>query len=158
MGESVRIARIDDRYSVDTEGNVYGTKGLLKNQVVCKAYHAVTIDKKSVYVHRLVAQAFIPNPDNKPDVAHIDGDGFNNHVSNLRWSTEKENMADKVTHGTACVGDSHPGRKLTSDQVSDIRGLRAEGVSVTYLAALYKVSKWAVYDMCNSKRTWKTGS
>ena len=53
--------------------------------------------EKHFFVHRLVAEAFIPNPNNYPDIDHINGDPLSNVVSNLRWSSEKMNQNNPIT-------------------------------------------------------------
>ena len=67
----------------DCEINVFLTSG----------YSTVWDGKDCRLIHRLVAEAFIPNPLNKPQVNHIDGNKLNNNVTNLEWVTQKENMA-----------------------------------------------------------------
>lgn len=63
-----------------------------KNIVLC-----INKKRKTFRLHRLVAIAFIPNPDNLPEIDHIDGDRTNNHLDNLRWSTRKANANNPIT-------------------------------------------------------------
>lgn len=72
-------------------------------------------------VHRLVAEAFIPNPESKPYVNHKDGCKANNILSNLEWVTAKENSAHALATGLRKPRPNHSQRKLTADQVREIR-------------------------------------
>ena len=83
-------------------GEVYPAKG--KPKAICKGkddYLFAGLSKgnrkRLIPVHRLVALTFIPNPDNKPQIDHIDGDKTNNRVENLRWCTAKENNNNPIT-------------------------------------------------------------
>ena len=62
-------------------------------------YQLVSLSGKSYYIHRLVGQAFIDNPENKAEINHIDCDKRNNDVSNLEWCTRKENMEHASRNG-----------------------------------------------------------
>lgn len=72
-------------------------------------------------VHRLVATAFIPNPDNKPQVNHLDGNKFNNHVSNLEWATPSENIQHSLRLGLKRSGENNYLSVLSNDQVKWLR-------------------------------------
>lgn len=69
-----------------------GRQNILKSSDHGNGYRKVYVGKKGRYVHRLIAQTFIPNPENKEDVNHIDGNRANNNVNNLEWTTRLENM------------------------------------------------------------------
>ena len=56
-------------------------------------YLRVQLNGRDYYIHRLVGETFIPNPDNKLTINHIDEDKSNNHVENLQWATQAENNA-----------------------------------------------------------------
>lgn len=61
--------------------------------------NAITKERKNRFIHRLLGQAFIPNPLNKPHINHIDGNKQNNSLSNLEWATNKENSQHAVLMG-----------------------------------------------------------
>lgn len=110
---------------------------LIQKQNVQNKYFYVTLrvngKSKTFSVHRLVCTAF-HGPSNGLDVAHIDGSRTNNLPENLRWSTEKENMADSYRHGTACFGEKSPHSKLTSAQVCEIVKLAKSSVKRSQIA------------------------
>ena len=78
-----------------------GPFSYIKGKLCRNGYHRIKVGRKAYGAHRLVAIAFIPNPMNKPDVNHIDGNKENNSVSNLEWVSKKENMLHAVRNGLA---------------------------------------------------------
>ena len=115
------------KYMVSNQGRVYSLtrirsncggayKGRMLKGEYCRGYYCVALldgngKAKLCKVHRLVATAFIPNPDNKPQIDHIDGNTRNNNAWNLRWATARENVRNPRTlcHKTPLmVGGKNP--------------------------------------------------
>lgn len=97
------IVGYEGKYQVSNCGNIrslnYNKTGAIKNispSVKKTGYKTVNLQTGSMFkcylLHRLVAQAFIPNPDNKPVVNHKNGDKSDNKVKNLEWCTHKDNQ------------------------------------------------------------------
>jgi hypothetical protein len=143
--EWLKIVNFDD-YSISSDGRVRrdvisrGTSGgelkisHNKKTGTCQ----VQLTKNGVHyhksVHRLVAEAYIPNPDNKPEVNHKDGNRSNNFVTNLEWNTGSENIKhshDNLVRNFTAYGTNHTNSKSVTQYsldgfILDVYGSTAE--------------------------------
>lgn len=101
------VVNYEGYYKISNMGRVKSLLGrnerLMKTHISRNGYVKLDLSKigqtKKVYVHRLVAQAFIDNPDDKPVVNHINSDKQDNRLSNLEWVTQKENILHAIALG-----------------------------------------------------------
>lgn len=102
---------------------------------------------KTYSVHRLVAEAFIPNPLGKPTVNHLDGDKLNNDVTNLEWATYSENVCHAFEHGLSKpkLGEENHRAILFDREINKIRReFMDSDITQVELARKYSVSPTTV--------------
>lgn len=113
---------------------------------------------KKFRVHRLVAEAFIENPNNYPEVNHKDNNGLNNHVSNLEWVTSSMNRVHAFNIGAQPHGINHVNSGLTLDKLQAIRAdlcLRVNrNPSLSSIAKKHKVG-YGIVQRLNSGESYK---
>ena len=108
-------------------------------------------------VHRLVAEAFIPNPLNKPQVNHIDGDKKNNRVENLEWCTQSENTKHAFKTGlyVPLKGEDLHNSKMTEEKVILLREMYDSGeFLLKELAEEFNISISVAWNIAK-RNTWK---
>lgn len=117
-----------ETYLINRNGEVLNTKTnriLKASPGASHGYLTVYLDGKNVLLHRLVATAFIPNPENKPCVNHKDGNKQNNSIDNLEWVTQAENNRHARKTGlnpyNVLYGEKSRHHKLTQNDVDYIR-------------------------------------
>lgn len=162
-----KVSNLGQVRSLDREVKIKGNNTKIKPGRILKPYliygYPVVIlyDKnsrpKKGKVHRLVAIAFISNPENKPEVNHIDGIKTNSCINNLEWVTGNENKAHAVRLGLnkSPKGECSGMSKLTDDIVKEAKILYATGnFTFMVLGLKYNVSAHTISDAVKG-RSWK---
>lgn len=130
---------IDEWYDVSDRGNVRSWRmggpskkkrlepKLLKSSLLGE-YPGLKLGRsRAAYIHRLVLEAFVgPCPEGM-ECRHLDGDRFNNTLTNLCWDTYQVNANDRIRHGTQVRGEDHGRAKLTQEVVDSIRARHTPG-------------------------------
>ena len=159
------VCNYEGLYKIDENGNVFSVRNnkFLNTTVFPSGYEYVHLcngkaKTKLLRVHRLVAEAFIPNDDLLPEINHIDGDKLNNTVENLEWCTQSYNIQHAYNMGlTTNFGEKHKDNKLTRLDVIWIRehykkNSREFGSGA--IARKFNVSDSLVRDIIHHKK-WK---
>ena len=123
-------------------GNRYVTIALSKNSI-----------RNTYNVHRLVLESFVGRCPKNFECCHWDNNKHNNKLSNLRWGTKKDNMADKKRHGTNTPvwGVNTVSAKLNDKKVKQIRILHKAGIGSRQLAKKFNVSKTTICSAISGK-------
>ena len=144
------------KYLPSKAGSFRFNKELILNPNLSQRYFKVSLCKNNIRrtanIHRIVIEAFIPNPSNKSTVNHIDGNKLNNCLSNLEWATTKENVHHAINAGLFDISrrGEASGSKLTEAQVIQIK---KDNRSLPLVAADYGVTKANIWCI-RHKKSW----
>lgn len=150
-------------YQISSLGRVKSFKGKTSKIMIGntnnRGYYLVGLRKdgkrKMFLRHRLVAQAFIPNPNNLPQVNHIDGNKSNNTLKNLEWVNQSENEKHAIKHNLRkpWLNEQNPMSKLKKCQVYFIRRTLRKEFSSKELADMFKITFGSI-DKIGRRENW----
>ena len=150
--EEWKVTAQDEYYKVSSEGRISHNGRILSGSIHKDGYIFVNIRGKQYPKHRVVAEAFIPNPEGKPFVNHIDGNKQNNKVENLEWCTQSENIKHSYENNLQPKGLSTYKGKFTAEQREEIKEQWDSGqYSQRELGRIYGVSHTCIGSIINDK-------
>ena len=161
MGEKLEIWKdikgYEGYYQISSFGRVMRNKKILKNKSHNHGYLTISLscmgEIKYYTIHRLVALNFIPNPLNKLEINHKDGNKHNNKIDNLEWVTKKENCEHASINNLTPSGEKHFNSILIEKQVIEIRE-KSKYFGYRKLAKKYNVGKSTIRDIVKNI-TWR---
>lgn len=153
----IRKIKNSKNYFVTDTGEVYRGHNKLKMMDTGSGYCRVSIGykdgtRKDRLVHRLVAEAFIPNPDNKPVVNHKDCNKTNNNVENLEWVTHRENILHAIENKRISYGFDTANSTYTEKQIRSVFEKLQEGWTLKDIEKWTGVSYSHILNLKNENR------
>ncbi|AGO47510.1 HNH endonuclease [Cellulophaga phage phi19:3] len=152
------ISGYDGLYQANRRGDIRKCNSkILVKQIYRSGYLCVFLldskgKQKSKQVHRLIAETFIPNPDNKPQVNHINGIKDCNSTGNLEWNTAKENVKHAIDNRLMKTGCERSNSYFDSNQIELIKQCIEKGISQKLIADSFGVSTVTISDIKLKKR------
>lgn len=140
----IQIKDFPNYYITDDGVVLCSNEEVKSSSVDTKGYHHISLSnnnqRKTYLIHRLVALHFIPNPNNLPQVNHIDGNKSNNNVNNLEWVTGSSNIIHSFNNNLSSYRGERNGRsKLTESQVKEIKQLIADKIKLKDIATQFNI-------------------
>lgn len=118
-----------------------------------RGYMYVRTTNRNHILHRLVASAFIPNPENKPEVNHKNGNKANNRVDNLEWVTSKENAQHAIKNGlTKHMKKNEGNLKYTQEEINAVYNLVMDGMAYAKAGGIYQMPYSTVAHLMRGSR------
>lgn len=160
LSNIIPMKKIKDypNYHIRNDGFVIMKNNKIKaTSTTNKGYERITLSnngkKKTFSIHRLVAIAFIPNPNNLPEVNHIDGNKMNNNYTNLEWISSKDNIKHSFINRLSNYKGERNGRsKLSNTIIQQIRLDFSKGEKRKKLAIKYNISYSHIVSIISNKR------
>jgi len=149
-----------DTFEVFPDGSIWRYGRQLKGAVTINGYRQHKLKVKGVQnlrsTHRVIAECFIPNPENKPQVNHINGIKLDNRVENLEWVTASENHKHAFAIGlqVARKGSQSNATRLIEDDIKLIFGMKGFGYNQYQIADAFDVSEGVIGKILR-KESWK---
>lgn len=149
-------------YTVYENGDIYnGERKITQRPNHKDGYACFTAGKKNhrvnIKTHSIVGKLFVENPNNYPELDHLDGNRMNPSANNLEWVTHKENIRrayEKGSYNGISVGEKNPKAKLNEEIVKNIRKDFVDGLTQNKISQKYNVP-WSTVHNIVTYQTWK---